>query len=107
MAGVAQVSGKTFNAEVLESETPVFVDFFTTWCPPCRAMAPVIDQLSGDLDGEVRVVKVDAEEAADASRQFQISSVPTFILFKGGEARWRHEGTAKKEDLLAAIRGAI
>ena len=107
MAGVAQVSGKTFDEEVLQSETPVFVDFYTTWCGPCRMMAPVVEEVAAELDGTVKVVKVDAEEAADASGRYGVTSVPTFVLFKGGKAVLRHQGAAPKGTLLDAIRGAL
>ena len=107
MAGVAQVFGKSFDEEILKSETPVFVDFYTTWCGPCRMMAPVVEELATELDGTVKVVKVDAEEAADASGKYGVASVPTFILFKGGEAVAHHQGTATKEKLLEAIRAAL
>ncbi len=86
----AAVSSDTFDAEVLQSQTPVLVDFWATWCPPCRALAPTIDRLAERYEGRVKVVKLDTDRSPDVSGQYGIQAIPTVMLFRGGveAARW-------------------
>ncbi len=78
------VTDATFVSEVLESDIPVLVDFWATWCGPCRAIAPVLEDLSSDYSGKIKVVKLDVDANPQISSQFQIRSIPTMILFKAG-----------------------
>ena len=75
-----------FKTEVLESEIPVLVDFFATWCGPCKMLAPVIDQIASEYEGKVKVCKVDVDECREPAMEYGITSIPTLILFKGGKA---------------------
>jgi thioredoxin 1 len=81
----AQVTDSTFQQEVLESETPVLVDFWAPWCGPCRMVAPVVDEISEQYDGQVKVVKVNTDENPSVASQYGIRSIPTLMIFKGGQ----------------------
>jgi thioredoxin 1 len=86
MAGnVLEFSDGTFKSDVLESDVPVLVDFWAPWCGPCRMLAPTIEQLAGEYAGTVKVGKLNTDENPDTASNYGISSIPTVLLFKGGE----------------------
>lgn len=95
-----QFNEKNFEAEVLQSEVPVLVDFWAPWCGPCKVMGPVIDELARDFEGRAKVGKVNVDENRALAAQFGIMSIPTLIIFKGGRAAGQMVGTASKS-LLA------
>ena len=78
------VTDATFQSDVLDSEQPVLVDFWATWCGPCRAIAPVIEELASEYEGRAKVVKLDVDQNPQAAQQFQVRSIPTLLFFKGG-----------------------
>lgn len=84
------VFSDTFEAEVLTAKEPVVVDFWATWCAPCRALAPTIDKIAQQYEGRAKVVKVDVDQAPDIASQFGIQSIPTVMVFQGGKEakRW-------------------
>jgi thioredoxin 1 len=81
-----QVSDANFGEEVLSSKEPVLVDFWAEWCGPCRAIAPVLEELSSELQGKVKIVKLNVDENPNTTVKYGVRSIPTMILFKGGEA---------------------
>jgi len=86
MAGSIQnVTDKDFDAEVISSSVPVLVDFWATWCGPCKAMNPAIEALASEMQGKLKVVKVNIDEAQEKPSELGISAVPTLMLFKGGK----------------------
>ncbi|WP_281644496.1 thioredoxin [Bacteroides zoogleoformans] len=91
-----------FN-EVIQSEKPVLVDFFATWCGPCKAMHPVLEELKNEIGEAARIVKIDVDEQEDLAANYRIQAVPTLILFKKGEAVWRHSGVISGKELKALI----
>ena len=86
------VTDKTFDREVLNSDIPVFVDFWAAWCGPCRMIAPYVEQLAKEYQGRVKVVKLDTEHNQAIARRFQITSIPTFMTFKDGKQLSRMSG---------------
>ena len=93
-----------FDADVLGSEIPVVVDFFATWCGPCRMMAPVIEELAEEYDGKVKIGKLDVDENSDIAARYGVMSIPTIILFKDGEIFSKSVGFHDKEVLENAIK---
>ena len=80
------IKSSEFDNIVLKSEVPVLVDFFATWCGPCKMIAPSIDQLSIEMEGKAKVVKIDIDESGDLAGNYKVMSVPTLMFFKGGKA---------------------
>lgn len=93
---------ETFN-QLIQSDTPILVDFYADWCGPCKAMAPVIKDVADTVKGKARVVKVNIDKNTAAAQQFQVQAVPTFILFKNGQVLWRHPGMIDKTSLVSII----
>ena len=90
-------TSETWNSKVLESELPVFVDFWAEWCGPCRMVGPVVEQLSQELDGRVQVAKVNVDESPEIAARYGVRSIPSLLLFKGGREIGRTVGAAPKE----------
>jgi thioredoxin 1 len=95
-----------FN-EIIKSPVPTLVDFYATWCGPCRAMHPVLDQLKNDMGNEVRVLKIDVDKNPDVADKFKIRGVPTFMLFKSGEVKWRQSGGMDLNTIKSKVRSAL
>jgi thioredoxin 1 len=107
MAGaITNVSDTNFQAEVLESDTPVLVDFWAPWCGPCRMVAPVLEEIAGERD-DLRIVKLNVDDNQQTAAQFQVMSIPTMILFRHGQVATKIIGAKRKPQLLAEIEPAL
>jgi thioredoxin 1 len=94
---MSDVTDATFEAEVLKSEIPVLVDFWAPWCGPCKSMLPIVEEVSKDYEGKVKVVKVNVDENTDVPQKFGVMSIPAFFVFKDGEAAANFVGVKTKE----------
>ena len=92
------ITDTEFDAEVLKSDLPVLVDFWAPWCGPCKSMLPIVEELTGEYDGKVKIVKVNVDENSESPGKYQVMSIPTFIIFKKGEAVKTFVGSKSKAD---------
>ncbi|WP_165252206.1 thioredoxin [Adlercreutzia sp. ZJ304] len=97
------IGSADFDSLVLKAERPVLVDFFATWCGPCKRLAPVIDELSDELEGKVDVYKLDIDQSPDVAARYKVNSVPTIIVFEGGEIKAKTVGAVPKQQLLQML----
>ncbi|TCT08072.1 thioredoxin [Aquabacter spiritensis] len=104
---VEKVSDQSFEQDVLKSEAPVVVDFWAEWCGPCRMVAPVLDEVSGELGDKLKIVKLNVDENPETASKYGIMSIPTLLLFKDGKIASRQVGAAPKAKLVQWINGAI
>lgn len=93
---------ETFK-DIIQSDTPVLVDFYADWCGPCKAMSPVVTEVARSVKGKARVIKVDIDKSTEAAQAFQVQAVPTFIIFRNGTIRWRHSGMLDKHTLMNVL----
>ncbi|HYE62743.1 MAG TPA: thioredoxin [Phycisphaerales bacterium] len=100
---VNQFTDSNFESEVLKSDKPVIVDFWAAWCPPCRALSPIIDSLADELGGRVKVGKVNTDDNRILAAQYNISSIPTVMIFSGGRPVKKLIGLRRKEEFLSAV----
>lgn len=103
MAHPADTSDATFDADVLKSDVPVLVDFWAPWCGPCRTIGPIVEQLAGEYDGRLKVVKMNVDDNVRTPAQFGVRGIPNLILFKGGEVKDQIVGAVPKSQLVKAI----
>ncbi len=106
MANLPQVTDNDFQAEVLESGEPVLVDFWAPWCGPCRVVHPILEEMSGERD-DVKIVSLNIDENQETATQYQVMSIPTMIVFKGGQPAKRIVGAMPKKKLEAEIEPAL
>ncbi len=104
---ILEFSDAQFEADVLKSDTPVLVDFWATWCAPCKAIAPVLDQLAEEYDGKVKIGKVNVDENPGTPGQYGVRGIPTMILFKNGEIVDQLVGAVPKNQIESLLDKAL
>jgi len=94
---------ETFQ-QIIQGDKPVLVDFFATWCGPCKAMSPIVESIGKEMQGQVRVLKIDVDKNQAVAARYQIQAVPTFMIFKKGEVVWKRAGGADKMSIVQQLR---
>lgn len=107
MSSPITISDTSFQKDVLESDKPVLVDFWATWCGPCKMIAPVLEEIAKEHGGKMTVAKLDVDQNAAAAQKYSVMSIPTLILFKNGQPVERLVGFMSKEQLMAKLAPTI
>ena len=102
-AGISHLTDSTFSEEVVASDVPVLGDFWAEWCTPCKMIAPILEEISAENEGKIRIAKIDVDANPALARQFDVMSIPTLILFKDGEVEHRMVGAKGKAQLVEEL----
>jgi thioredoxin 1 len=100
---IVHVSDASFEDEVIKSTEPVLLDFWAEWCGPCKAIAPMLDDIAGEYKGKIRIAKLNVDENPRTAQRFNVRSIPTLILFKSGQVQGQKVGAPRKPDLVAFL----
>ena len=98
-----KLNSENFEKEVLKSEIPVLVDFWASWCMPCKMMASIVEEIENEMKGKVKVCKVNIDEEADLAMKYSVMSIPTFLVFKEGKVKNKSVGVQDKEELISLL----
>ena len=93
----------SFN-DIIQGDKPVLIDFFATWCGPCKYQAPILEELASAMGDEARIIKIDVDRNQAVAAQYGVRSVPTLMIFKNGEVKWKEAGVKEKEQLIQLLR---
>lgn len=99
---VLEITKDNFEEEVINSDKPVLIDFYASWCEPCKRMEPIIENLAEELS-DAKICKIDVDEQPEISDEYEIEIIPTLVVFKDGNVKSRFKGTRKREDILKMI----
>ena len=102
-----KIKKKTFSELITQSDVPVLVDFYATWCGPCQALSPIVSNTARDFKDQLKVVKVDVDKNQSAASKYKIQGVPTLILFRKGKVLWRQSGLMTRKQLGSSLSRAL
>ncbi len=91
--------------EIINSEVPVLVDFFATWCGPCQYQGPILEEVASELGDHARIIKIDVDKNPSAAQAYGVRSVPTLMVFQNGEVKWKNAGVKQKDELISLLKG--
>lgn len=97
------LNGEEFKSMIESAEKPILVDFFATWCGPCKMLSPILEEIEKEFSDSLEVVKIDIDKCSDLAREYNVMSVPTLVLFVGGEQKFRESGFMPKDKVLSMI----
>ena len=100
---IIHITGDNWLSEVKNAQIPVLVDFWAEWCGPCRALAPILDELATELNGKLKIVKVNVDDNQQIAAEYSIRSIPTMLIFKGGTVQEQMVGALRKDMLMAKV----
>jgi thioredoxin 1 len=106
-ANVTHVTDANFDQEVLKSTTPVLIDFWAPWCGPCRAIGPIVDELAGEYEGRLKVVKINVDDNPQTPGRYGVRGIPNLLIIKGGQVKEQIIGAVPKAHLVKAVDNAI
>jgi thioredoxin 1 len=104
MASIVEVTDSNFKSEIIESDTPAIVDFWAEWCVPCKMMEPVVHEIAKELDGKVKIGKINVDENTKTATDLTVMNIPALVFFKDGREAGRMVGVVSKKDLLNKIK---
>jgi len=107
MAKALEVTDSTFEQEVLQAKQPVLVDFWAVWCGPCKAIAPIVEELASEYEGKLKVMKLDVDNNPQMAIQFGVQSIPTLLIFKDGKPAERIVGAVPKKVIVDKLQGVV
>tara|TARA_B100001123_G_C14593385_1_gene742897 strand:- start:158 stop:481 length:324 start_codon:yes stop_codon:yes gene_type:complete len=107
MSNEVTITSDNFISEVLDSEQPVVVDFWAEWCMPCRMIAPVLEDMAQDYAGKLKIAKLNVDHVSDVAQKYEVFSIPTLLLFKGGEVVGKQVGAVPRETIEGLIQGHV
>ncbi|MEL7622321.1 MAG: thioredoxin [Clostridiales bacterium] len=100
---IIKLNGKNFEAEALKANEPVLVDFWAEWCGPCRMLSPLVDEIANELDGKVKIGKVNVDEEPELAREYGVMSIPTLVVLKEGKVAASSVGVRPKEEIIKLL----
>ncbi|SHJ35581.1 thioredoxin [Pseudozobellia thermophila] len=98
---------KSSFSKIIDSETPVLVDFYADWCGPCKMLAPILKQVKDEMGEEIKIIKIDVDKNQRLAATYQVRGVPTMLLFKNGKMLWRQSGVLQKNDIVQIVRSHV
>ena len=107
MADIAEVTDQTFEAEILKSEKPAIIDFWAEWCAPCRAIAPIIQELSDTYGDQVKIAKMDIDSNPNTPGSFNVRAIPTVLAFRGGQVVQQLQGARPRAEFMAMVENLL